>query len=133
MSAQRTVLSTQVGIVGGGPAGLMLAHLLGRAGIDSIVVEKRDKDTIHATHRAGILEAPTVRMLTDSGVDGRVLTEGHEHEGTVLRFEGESHRIDFKELVGESVWLYPQNEVFLDLADARERDGGDVRWSVTDT
>lgn len=133
MSAQRTVLSTQVGIVGGGPAGLMLAHLLGRAGIDSIVVEKRDKDTIHATHRAGILEAPTVRMLTDSGVDGRVLTEGHEHEGTVLRFEGESHRIDFKELVGESVWLYPQNEVFLDLADARERDGGDVRWAVTDT
>lgn len=133
MSAQRTVLSTQVGIVGGGPAGLMLAHLLGRAGIDSIVVEKRDKDTIHATHRAGILEAPTVRMLVEEGVDGRVLTEGHEHEGTVLRFQGESHRIDFKELVGESVWLYPQNEVFLDLAEARERDGGDVRWSVTGT
>ncbi|MEX5295079.1 4-hydroxybenzoate 3-monooxygenase [Kocuria sp. CPCC 205268] len=133
MSAQRTVLSTQVGIVGGGPAGLMLAHMLGRAGIDSIVVEKRDKETIHATHRAGILEAPTVRMLVDEGVDGRVLTEGHEHEGTVLRFDGRSHRIDFQELVGESVWLYPQNEVFLDLAEARERDGGDVRWSVTDT
>lgn len=133
MSAARTVLSTQVGIVGGGPAGLMLAHLLGQAGVDSIVVEKRDKDTIHATHRAGILEAATVRMLTESGVDGRVLTEGHEHEGTVLRFQGESHRIDFQELVGHSVWLYPQNEVFWDLANARERDGGDVRWSVTGT
>ncbi|MFI7481674.1 4-hydroxybenzoate 3-monooxygenase [Kocuria sp. M1R5S2] len=133
MSAERTVLSTQVGIVGGGPAGLMLSHLLSRAGIDSVVVEKRDKDTIHATHRAGILEAATVDMLTGSGVDGRVLTEGHEHEGTVLRFQGESHRIDFKSLVGHSVWLYPQNEVFWDLANARERDGGDVRWSVTDT
>jgi len=133
MSAQRTVLTTRVGIVGGGPAGLMLSHLLHRAGIDSIVVEKRDRDTIHATHRAGILESGTVRMLTDSGVDGRVLTEGHEHEGTVLRFEGESHRIDFQELVGRSVWLYPQNEVFWDLASARERDGGDVRWGVTGT
>ncbi|HST72170.1 MULTISPECIES: 4-hydroxybenzoate 3-monooxygenase [Kocuria] len=133
MGASRTVVTTQVGIVGGGPAGLMLAHLLGRAGIDSIVVEKRDKDTIHNTHRAGILESGTVRMLTDSGVDGRVLTEGHEHEGTVLRFQGRSHRIDFKKLVGQSVWLYPQNEVFWDLAGARERDGGDVRWGVADT
>ena len=133
MGAQRTVLTTRVGIVGGGPAGLMLSHLLSRAGIDSIVVEKRDRDTIHATHRAGILEAGTVEMLTGSGVDGRVLTEGHEHEGTVLRFQGESHRIDFQELVGQSVWLYTQNEVFRDLAAARERDGGDVRWAVTDT
>ncbi|MDO5367485.1 4-hydroxybenzoate 3-monooxygenase [Kocuria sp.] len=133
MSAQRTVLTTPVGIVGGGPAGLMLAHLLGRAGIDSIVVEKRDKNTIYNTHRAGILEADTVRMLTETGVEGRVLTEGHEHEGTVLRLQGESHRIDFQKHVGQSVWLYPQNEVFWDLASARERDGGDIRWSVTDT
>lgn len=133
MNAERTVLTTQVGIVGGGPAGLMLSHLLGRAGIDSIVIEQRDKDTIHSTHRAGILEAATVRMLAETGVDGRVLMEGHEHEGTILRFGGESHRIDFKKLVGHSVWLYPQNEVFWDLAAARERDGGDVRWSVTET
>ncbi|MEX5269288.1 FAD-dependent monooxygenase [Kocuria sabuli] len=133
MSAERTAVPTRVGIVGGGPAGLMLAHLLGRAGIVSAVVAKRDRDTIHATHRTGILEAATVRLLTESGVDGRVLTEGHEHEGTVPRFQGESHRIDFQGLVGHSLWLYPQNEVFRDLAAARERDGGDGRWSVRDT
>ena len=133
MVKERTIVETQVGIVGAGPAGLMLSHLLYKAGIDSVVVEKRSHDEIANTHRAGILEAGTVKMLADSGVDGRVLTEGHEHEGTTLRFEGVSHRIDFQKLVGESVWLYPQNEVFVDLAAARKRDGGDVRYEVTDT
>ena len=133
MSAERTVVTTRVGIVGGGPSGLVLAHLLDRAGIESIVVEKRDKDAIHSTHRAGIPEAATVRMLAESGLDGRVRTQGHERPGTVLRFEGQSHRIDFHEFVGHSVWLYPHNEVFWDLATARERDGGGVRWSVIDT
>lgn len=133
MVKERTIVETQVGIVGAGPAGLMLSHLLYKAGIDSVVVEKRSHDEIANTHRAGILEAGTVKMLVESGVDGRVLTEGHEHEGTTLRFEGVSHRIDFQKLVGESVWLYPQNEVFVDLAAARKRDGGDVRYEVTDT
>ncbi|QQM52971.1 4-hydroxybenzoate 3-monooxygenase [Rhodococcus pyridinivorans] len=125
--------TTQVGIVGAGPAGLMLSHLLAKAGIDNIVVEKRDRETIAHTHRAGILEHGSVQLLTDSGVNGRVLTEGHRHDGIDLRFAGESHRIDFANLIGESVWLYPQNEVFVDLANARERDGGDVRYSITDT
>ncbi|CAL8899185.1 4-hydroxybenzoate 3-monooxygenase [Kocuria varians] len=133
MLEERTVVETGVVIVGAGPAGLMLSHLLSRAGIDTVVVEKRSREEIANTHRAGILEAGTVAMLTGSGVDGRVLSHGHEHEGTVLRFEGESRRIDFQELVGESVWLYPQNEVFTDLAAARERDGGVVHWEVTDT
>lgn len=133
MVNNRTVVETQVGIVGAGPAGLMLSHLLYRAGIDNVVVEKRSHDEIANTHRAGILEAGTVKMLAETGVDGRVLTHGHEHEGTTLRFEGVSHRIDFQELVGESVWLYPQNEVFVDLAAARHRDGGDVRYEVSDT
>jgi p-hydroxybenzoate 3-monooxygenase len=66
-------------------------------------------------------------------VSDRVLTQGHEHAGISLRFEGVSHRIDFQALVGESVWLYPQNDVFVDLADARERDGGDVRFGVSGT
>ena len=72
-------------------------------------------------------------MLTESAVGGRVLTHGYRHDGIDLRFNGVSHRIDFQDLVGESVWLYPQNEVFVDLAAARARDGGDVRYSVTDT
>ncbi|WP_072810259.1 4-hydroxybenzoate 3-monooxygenase [Rhodococcus zopfii] len=133
MSAPRTTVTTQVGIVGGGPAGLMLSHLLAKAGIDNIVVEKRDHETIRTTHRAGILEHGSVKLLNDSGVNGRVLSEGHRHDGIDLRFGGRSHRIDFQDLVGESVWLYPQNEVFVDLAAARERDSGDVRYSVRDT
>ncbi|WP_336712289.1 4-hydroxybenzoate 3-monooxygenase [Arthrobacter sp. USHLN218] len=133
MSANAQIIKTQVGIVGGGPAGLMLSHLLAKSGIENIVVEKRDHETIRTTHRAGILEAGSVKMLTDTGINGRVLTEGMEHEGIDLRFNGESHRLNFPDLVGATVTLYPQNEVFVDLAAARKRDGGDVRYSVTDT
>src|SRR5918997_5004143 len=127
------VITTHVGIVGGGPAGLMLSHLLAGAGVDNVVVDTREHETIRTTHRAGILEHGSVSMLVDSGVSDRVLTAGHKHEGIDLRFGGESHRIDFTGLVGEAVWLYPQNEVFVDLAAARERDGGDVRFGVSDT
>lgn len=126
-------IQTQVAIVGAGPAGLMLSHLLARAGVESVLVDSRDPQTIRNTHRAGILEAASVRMLADTGVDGRVLTEGHEHRGTTLRFDGENHHVDFQDAVGQSVWLYPQNEVFWDLAQARERDGGQIFWSVADT
>ena len=128
--AQPQIIKTKVGIVGGGPAGLMLSHLLARQDIDNLVVESRDHDTIHNTHRAGILEAGSVKMLTDTGVDGRVLTEGDEHAGIDLRFNGESHPLDFKDLVDATVTLYAQNEVFLDLAAARRRDGGDVRYEA---
>jgi p-hydroxybenzoate 3-monooxygenase len=127
------VIKTKVGIVGGGPAGLMLSHLLSKAGIDNVVVEKRDHETIRTTHRAGILEHGSVSMLVDSGVSDRVLKAGYKHQGIDLRFGGESHRIDFSDLVGEAVWLYPQNEVFVDLAAARKRDGGEVHFSVSDT
>ena len=133
MVTGRAVTSTRVGIVGGGPAGLMLSHLLHRAGIDSVVVDNRSRDEIEHTVRAGILEADSVRLLTETGVGDRVLRHGHAHEGIELRFGGESHRIDFTGLVGESVWLYPQTDVFVDLADARGRDGGDVRFGVSDT
>lgn len=133
MAPTRTPGRTTVGIVGGGPAGLMLAHLLHVAGIESTVVEARSRAQIEQTHRAGILEHDSVRLLVDSGVSDRVLRDGHQHQGIDLRFGGVSHRIDFQGLVGASTWLYPQTDVFLDLADARERDGGDVRYGVTDT
>ena len=129
----RTPITTQVAIMGAGPAGLMLSHLLAQQGIDSVVVEIRSRRRIEETVRAGILEHGTVNLLVDSGVSDRVLREGDRHDGIELRFNGESHRIDFKELVGESVWLYPQTDVFMDLAARREADGGDVRYSVTDT
>jgi p-hydroxybenzoate 3-monooxygenase len=124
---------TQVAIVGAGPAGLLLSHLLHRSGIDSVVVDIRSRHEIATTIRAGILEAGSVRTLVDTGVSDRVITEGDRHDGVVLRFGGENHRIDFQELVGESVWLYPQNDVFVDLAARREADQGDVRYGVADT
>ena len=128
-----TITNTTVGIVGGGPAGLMLSHLLAVAGIDSVVVDDRTRTEIENTVRAGILEAGSVRLLTDTGVGDRVLREAIAHQGIDLRFGGENHRIDFKGLVGESAWLYPQTDVFIDLANARDRDGGDVRFGVSDT
>ena len=131
--AHRKVITTQVAIMGAGPAGLMLSHLLAKAGIESTVIEIRSHKEISETVRAGILEHGTVNLLVDSGVSDRVLRDGDRHDGIELRFNGESHRIDFKDLVGESVWLYPQTDVFLDLAARRKADGGDVRYSVTDT
>jgi p-hydroxybenzoate 3-monooxygenase len=122
---------TTVGIVGGGPAGLMLSHLLAGAGIASVVVELRTRDEIEHTHRAGILEQDSVRMLVETGVSDRVLRDGYRHEGIDLAFGGAGHRIDFEGLVGASVQLYPQTDVFIDLANARERDGGDVHYDVS--
>ena len=129
----RSITNTTVGIVGGGPAGLMLSHLLSIAGIGSVVVDDRTRAEIENIVRAGILEADSVRLLTGTGVGDRVLREGISHAGIDLRFGGENHRIDFKGLVGESTWLYPQTDVFVDLANARDRDGGDVRFGVSDT
>ena len=131
--ANRKIISTQVAIMGAGPAGLMLSHLLAQQGIESTVIEIRSHREISETVRAGILEHGSVNMLVDSGVSDRVLRDGDRHDGIELRFNGESHRIDFQDLVGESVWLYPQTDVFLDLAARRQADGGDVRYSVTDT
>jgi 4-hydroxybenzoate 3-monooxygenase len=128
----RTLTRTPVAIVGGGPAGLMLSHLLALAGIDSVVVEIRTRQEIEDTHRAGILEQDSVRLLVESGASQRVLTEGDEHEGIDLAFGGARHRIDFRALTGASCHLYPQTEVFKDLADVHAREGRDVRFGVRD-
>jgi len=127
------ITNTTVGIVGGGPAGLMLSHLLSMAGIESVVVDNRTRAEIENTVRAGILEAGNVRLLNDTGVSDRVHRDGIAHDGIDLRFGGVSYRIDFKDLVGESTWLYPQTDMFIDLANARDRDGGDVRFGVSNT
>jgi len=126
------VTTTEVAIVGAGPAGLMLAHLLHRVGIGSVAIDLRSRREIEETHRAGILERDSVRLLAESGVSDRVLREGDEHEGIELAFGGATHRIDFRDAVGASVQLYPQTDVFIDLADARARDGGDVRFGVAE-
>ncbi|NUP32973.1 MAG: 4-hydroxybenzoate 3-monooxygenase [Streptomycetaceae bacterium] len=132
-AAVDSVTPVPVAIVGAGPAGLMLAHLLGRAGIETIALDTRTRHEIETTQRAGILEADVARDLVETGVSDRILADGHEHEGVELRFGGQAHRIDFQDLVGESVWLYPQTDVFIDLANARQRDGGTVLFGIKDT
>ena len=122
---------TRVAIVGAGPAGLLLSHLLAAAGIESVVIDQRTRDEIESTIRAGILEHGTVDVLTSSGASDRVLTVGHRHDGIELRFEGQGHRIDFPGLTGRSVWLYPQHEVLKDLIAARLAGGQDLRFGVT--
>jgi len=128
-----TVTEVPVAIVGAGPAGLMLAHRLARAGVDTVAIDIRSREEIEITQRAGIIEADAARDLIELGVSDRILRDGFEHEGVDLRFGGRSHRIDFQAQVGESVWLYPQTDVFIDLADARARDGGTVHFGVRDT
>jgi p-hydroxybenzoate 3-monooxygenase len=131
-SSSPTVTRTQVAVVGAGPAGLMLTHLLHLAGIDSVAIDLRARREIEETHRAGILEEDSVRLLVDSGASTRVLSEGVRHDGIELGFGGALHRIDFADGCGSSTRLYPQTEIFIDLADVRARDGGDVRFGVTD-
>lgn len=126
-------IRTQVGIVGAGPAGLLLSHLLDRAGISSVVIDKRSRAEIEKTIRAGILEQGTVDVLVNTGVSDRVLRDGHKHDGIELRFQGEGHRIDFPSLVGRSVYLYPQHEVLIDLIGSRLDAGADIRFGVTDS
>ncbi len=125
-----TTLRTRVAIVGAGPAGLLLSHLLAQAGVDSVVVDQRTREQIETTIRAGILEQGTVDVL--SGIEGsRVHSVGHRHDGVELRFAGHGHRIDFPSLTGRSVWLYPQHEVLKDLIAARLAAGQDLRFGVT--
>lgn len=128
MTAERT----QVGIIGAGPAGLFLAHLLQLEGIDSIVLESRRREEIESTIRAGVLEQGTVDLLTEAGVGERLRREGFVHRGIYLRFEGRSHRIDFPDLAdGRRITVYPQHEVIKDLVRARLDAGGEIRFQVS--
>jgi p-hydroxybenzoate 3-monooxygenase len=124
---------TQVGIVGAGPAGLLLSHLLHLQGIESVVLESRSREAVEQTIRAGVLEQGTVDLLESTGVGGRMRREGAVHHGIELRFDGRGHRVDFPSLTGgRAIMLYPQHEVLKDLIAARLAAGGDLRFEVDD-
>ncbi len=125
-------MRTQVGIVGAGPAGLMLAHLLERAGIASVVVEARTRETIEATIRAGVLEQNTVDLMVETGLGERLAREGSVHHGFAFRFAGETRRIDLHGLTGRCVTVYPQHEVLKDLIAARLAAGGALHFGARD-
>jgi p-hydroxybenzoate 3-monooxygenase len=119
-------MRTQVGIVGAGPAGLMLSHLLHLDGIDSVVLEAHTREYVQERVRAGVLEQNTVELLTQTGVGERLQREGLIHHGIELRFQGRGHRIDFQELTGRAITIYAQAEVVKDLIDARLAAAGNV-------
>jgi p-hydroxybenzoate 3-monooxygenase len=110
---------TQVGIVGAGPAGLVLGHLLHLEGIDSVILEARSREYCQERVRAGLLEQNTADLLVEMGVGERMKREGLVHHGINLRFRGRTHRIDFADLTGRSITIYAQGEVIRDLVDAR--------------
>jgi p-hydroxybenzoate 3-monooxygenase len=111
---------TQVGIIGAGPAGLMLSHLLARSGIDSVVLERRSREYVEKRVRAGVLEQGTVNLMRETGLGARMDREGLVHRGIALRFEGGDHRIDFEDLTGGStITVYGQQEVVKDHIAAR--------------
>lgn len=112
-------MRTQVAIVGAGPAGLLLAHLLHLRGIDSVVLESKSRQYVESRVRAGVLEHQTVDALNEAGVGERMMRDGLLHHGIFLHFDGTSHRIDFEELTGRAVMIYGQQEVVRDLIAAR--------------
>jgi p-hydroxybenzoate 3-monooxygenase len=125
---------TQVGIVGGGPAGLLLSHLLAQRGIDSVLIEIRSREYCEARQRAGVLEHGTVALLREAGLDHRLNRQGLEHGGIYLQFDDERRHVDFRELTGgRTVTVYAQTEVVKDLIARRLADGGVLEFSVTDT
>ncbi|EIV92829.1 4-hydroxybenzoate 3-monooxygenase [Frankia sp. QA3] len=123
-------MRTRVGIVGGGPAGLLLSHLLHLEGIDSVVIEARTREYCERRQRAGILEQASADVLRAAGVGDRMDRVGLVHEGVELRFEGERHRVDFVELTGRTVTVYAQTEVVKDLIARRCADGGQVLFEA---
>lgn len=120
--------ATQVGIVGAGPAGLMLSHLLHLHGISSIIVEAKSREYCEERVRAGVLEHTSVELLRDAGVAERLNCEGLPHHGIEIGLNGVRHRIAFQELTGKHVTVYGQQEVVKDLIARRLADGGDLRF-----
>ena len=125
-------ISTQVGIVGAGPAGLMLGHLLHLTGVDSVIVENRSEEHVIERVRAGVLEQGTVDLMHETGVGERLRHEGMRHEGIYLRFDGQRHRINMAGLTGgRAITIYGQNEVVKDLIVARRASGRALYFDAT--
>ena len=125
-------MRTQVAIIGAGPAGLLLSHLLHRAGIASVVIERHSRRHAEERIRAGVLEQGTVDLLVNTGIGDRLRREGLVHDGIELRFGGRGHRVDFKALTGRTITVYGQHEVVKDLITARLAAGGQILFdSVT--
>ena len=126
-------MRTRVGIIGAGPAGLLLSLLLAREGIDSLVLESRSREEVESTIRAGVLEQGTVDLMIEMGLGERMQREGFVHHGIELRFDGYGHRIHLYELAnGRAITIYPQHEVIKDFVAARLKQGGDILFNVTD-
>jgi p-hydroxybenzoate 3-monooxygenase len=123
-------MRTQVGIIGAGPAGLMLARLLHMTGISSIIIENRSRDYIKNRIRAGLIEHWATELLKDVGVGKRMQAEGVQHWGINIGINGDLHRIDFKKLVNKQVTIYGQQEVVKDLVAQRLADGGELLFEV---
>ncbi len=124
-------MRTQVGIIGAGPAGLMLSHLLHLEGIESVVLEARSREYVEERVRAGVLEQGTVDLLVETGVGERLKREGLVHRGIELSFLGRRHRIDLEGLTGgKAITVYAQHEVIKDLIRARLASGGQILFDV---
>jgi p-hydroxybenzoate 3-monooxygenase len=125
-------MRTQVGIVGAGPAGLMLAHLLHLEGIRSVILENRSRDYVESRIRAGLIEQWASDLMVDTGVGARMQREGMFHDGVYFGFDGALHHINFRALVGKGVTVYGQQEVVKDLIEHRLKDGGQILFEASD-
>lgn len=124
---------TTIGIIGAGPAGLLLSHLLHLEDIESVVLEARSREYVEQRVRAGVLEQGTVDLLTAKGVGDRLRREGQAHHGIELRFGGRGHRIALSDLTGgRAIWIYGQQEVVKDLIQARIEAGATIHFEVED-
>src|ERR1051326_2628625 len=125
-------MRTQVGIVGAGPAGLMLAHLLRREGIDAVVLERRSREYIEGRVRAGVIEQWVADLLIESGLGARMRCDGLVHRGINISLGGRLHHLDFTDLIGKHITVYGQQEVVKDLVAARLDAGGEILFEVED-